>query len=48
MPPFSISFDSVDWLLIEVIQGPEDTPYEEGYFKLEINIPERYLILIYI
>lgn len=32
---FSIEF------FYSVIQGPEDTPYEEGYFKLEINIPDR-------
>jgi ubiquitin-conjugating enzyme E2 T len=25
-----------------VIQGPENTPYEKGNFKLEISVPERY------
>jgi len=25
-----------------VIQGPEGTPYENGIFKLELNIPDRY------
>eukprot|EP00761_Pharyngomonas_kirbyi_P002630 gb/GECH01002634.1/.p1 GENE.gb/GECH01002634.1/~~gb/GECH01002634.1/.p1 ORF type:complete len:227 (+),score=92.07 gb/GECH01002634.1/:1-681(+) len=35
--------DRIDQLEAK-IQGPENTPYEGGTFKVEINIPERYPI----
>lgn len=40
---YSSLVSAVSYLKLSVIQGPEDTPYEEGYFKLEINIPDRQL-----
>lgn len=44
-PPFGVCCwpceDSLDCFEAK-IQGGQDTPYEGGIFKLQINIPERY------
>lgn len=37
-------YEIVSDILLSEIQGPQDTPYENGIFKLEINIPKRYPI----
>lgn len=45
-PPPGISLSQKDdknlYILEAVIVGPEDSPYEDGVFKLEITIPENY------
>lgn len=48
-PPDGAFIDPVDDKLTEFsaqIRGPVDTVYEGGVFKLSINIPTRYAIVV--
>jgi ubiquitin-conjugating enzyme E2 T len=44
-PPAGVSCWSADDSLMDleaVIVGPPDSPFEKGFFKLKIHLPERY------